>query len=284
MKFLLIGHYAFDVLHDNGTERQQRGGMHQAIAFLAGLASRQDRIVPVFPLQGEELPAVVQDLKEMTNVDVGGIYGMETPSHRVHYFPQPDGTRVACVREMAEPIPFERIRKFLDADGVLINMMSGTDLRLETMDEIRMAIRGTGTRLHLDFHNLTMGVGSDGVRVRRPVTAWRRWAFMVDTLQLNEEEIAGLSAERMPERQTVGHLLTLGVKGVVVTRAARGATLYTSEHKQIVQKDVAAPQAAADPGIGGGDRFGAAFLLRYCATGSPVEAVEFAVSAMTGSG
>jgi sugar/nucleoside kinase (ribokinase family) len=284
MKFLLLGHYAIDVLHDNGAEQEQRGGMHRVIASMAGLASRQDRIVPVFGVQGEELPALLQELKELPNVDAGGIYAMDTPSHRVHYFPQANGTRVACVKEMADPIPFERIRKFLDADGVLINMMSGADLRLETLDEIRMAIRGTGTKLHLDVHNLTLGVGADGVRIRRPVPEWRRWAFMADILQLNEEEIAGLTAERMPERQAVGHLLTLAVKAVVVTRAVRGATLYTSEHKQTVRKDVAAPPAAADPGVGSGDRFGAAFFLRYCATGNPGEALDFALSTMNGTG
>src|SRR5512136_2026358 len=106
MKFLLLGHYAYDVLHDNGAEHQQHGGMHRAIAFMAGLASRQARLVPVFGVQSKELPEVVQELKEMPNVDVGGIYAMETPSHRVHYFLQPDGTRIDCVREMAEPIPF----------------------------------------------------------------------------------------------------------------------------------------------------------------------------------
>jgi hypothetical protein len=284
MRFLILGHYAYDVLHDSeGAERQERGGMHRVIERLAGLASRQDRIVPVFGVQNAEHAGIIQELKAFPNVDVSGIYPMETSCHHVHYYPQASGARVACVREMADPIPFDRIRKFLDADGVLINMMSGTDLRLETLDEIRMAIRGTATKLYLDLHNLTLGVGPDGERRRRPVPEWRRWAFMADTLQMNEEEIGGLTLERMSEEQTVGHLLTLSVRGVVVTRGARGATLFTSEHKQIVQKDVPAPAAPGEPGPGSGDQFGAAFFLQYCTTGDLGKSLEFAVAAMAGT-
>jgi hypothetical protein len=282
MKFLVLGHYSYDVLHDSeGAERQERGGLHRVIERLAGLASRQDRIIPVFGVQSADHAEVTQELKTLPNVDVSGVYAMETPCHRVHYYPQANNTRVACVREMADPIPFDRIRKLLDVDGVLINMMSGTDLRLETLDEIRMAIRGAATKLHLDFHNLTLGVGPNGERLRRPVPEWRRWAFMADTLQMNEEEIAGLTLERMSEQQTVGHLLTLGVKGVVVTRGAMGATLFASEHKHVVRKDVPAPAAGGEPGPGSGDRFGAGFFLQYCTTGDLGTSLEFAVAAMT---
>jgi hypothetical protein len=281
MKLLILGHYSYDVLHDSeGGERQERGGTHRVIEWLAGHLSRQDRIIPVFGVQSAEHAGVIQELKALPTVDPVGIYTMETPCHRVHYYPQAGGTRVACVREMAEPIPFERIRKFLDADGVLINMMSGTDIVLETLDEIRMAIRGTPAKLHLDLHNLTLGVGPNGERMRRPVPEWRRWAFMADTLQMNEEEIAGLTMERLTEQQTVGHLLTLGVKGVLVTRGTAGATLFTSEHKQIIRHDVPAPSVPGESGPGSGDRFGGAFFLQYCTTGDPVKSLESAVAAL----
>ncbi len=87
MKFLIIGHYAHDVLHDRrGDERILRGGLHRLIERLSALASHQDRIIPVFGVQSGEHPAVVQELKSLPNVDAGGVYAMETPSHRVHYY------------------------------------------------------------------------------------------------------------------------------------------------------------------------------------------------------
>jgi len=285
MKLLLLGHYASDVVHGaDGSERLRRGGLHRVIERLSALASRQDRITPVFAAGSAEYPDIIQELAAFSNVDTGGIYAVDMPSPRVHYYEQQDGVRVECVKELAAPIPFERIRKYLDVDGVLINMMSGADLRLETLDEIRMIVRGAGTKLHLDMHNLTTGVGAKGERMRRPVPLWRRWAFMVDTVQMNEEEIAGLTGEQMAEQQTIGHLLTLSVKAVLVTRGAGGASLYTSEHKHVVRKDVPAPELTGTQEPGSGDLFGAAFFLRFCAAGDPAAALEYAVATAAGAG
>jgi sugar/nucleoside kinase (ribokinase family) len=282
MKFLIIGHYSYDVLHEqDGREHLQAGGLHQAIALLSSLCSRQDRILPVFGVHSTEYQQVVETLRQCSNVETAGIYAIDSPTHRVHYYPGADGTRVACVKEIAPPIPYDRIKKFLDVDGILVNMVSGSDLALDALDEIRMAVRGTTTKLHFDFHNLTLGIGKDHERVRRPVVEWRRWAFMIDTVQLNEEEIAGLAVDSLSEQETAGHLLTLSVKGVLVTRGVEGASLYYNEHKKILRKDFPAPATDAGPRVGGGDLFGVAFLWHYCRTGDLFAAAEGAVLTAT---
>jgi sugar/nucleoside kinase (ribokinase family) len=143
-----------------------------------------------------------------------------------------------------------------------------------------MEIRQEAIPVHFDFHNLTMGVNPRGERFRRPLADWRRWAFMIDTVQLNEEEIAGLGVNRMSEQETAGHLLTLGGKGVIVTRGARGATLYTNERKKIVRRDIPVEAVSGEPDTTGlGDIFGAAFLYRCVASASLVDAVTFAGAA-----
>jgi hypothetical protein len=229
-----------------------------------------------------EHQTVVETLHQLTNVETAGIYAMDSPTHRVHYYPGSKGAYVVCVKEMAPPIPYDRIKKFLDVDGILLNMISGNDLRLETLDEIRMTVRGTPTKLHFDFHNLTLGIDEDNQRVRRPVVEWRRWAFMMDTVQLNEEEVAGLAMESRTEQQTAGHLLTLSVKGVLVTRGAGGASLYHNEHKKVLRKDFPAPTSDSGIRVGAGDMFGAAFLWQYCKTGDLFAAAEGAVLAAAG--
>ena len=186
-------------------------------------------------------------------METAGIYVQSVPVHRVHYYFRDPGDYVECTRQLAPPIPFQRIKPPVGADGVLINMVSGVDIALDTLDEIRMAVRGRDVPLHLDFHSLTTAVNERFERTRRPVEAWRRWAFMMDTLQFNEDEIAGLAPEAMSEEQTVGHLLTLGVHGVVVTRGARGVTVYRSEHKKVIRAEISggtAQTTAARVGAG----------------------------------
>ena len=100
---------------------------------------------------------------------------------------------------------------------------------------------------------------------------------MVDTLQFNEDEIAGLAREPMSEEQTVGHLLTLGVHAVTVTRGARGATVYRSEHKKVIRAEIPG-NGAEEPllSVGRGDVFGAAFHVHYLQHRDPVAAATYA--------
>ena len=278
MKILLLGHLCIDVAHPPGAEASESwGGIANAVAALAGLVDRNDVILPVAGVGREDQKAFSAWLAELPSVDASGIFPLEGPTNRIHLYEQDDGTHIACTKNMAPPIPFERIRKLLVADALLISMASGADISIDTLDLVRLEIRPRATPVHFDYHNLTLGVNEKGERFRRPLPDWRRWAFMIPSVQLNEEEIAGLSLERMREEQTIGHLLTLGVKGVVVTRAARGATLYTSEHKKILRHDIAGvPAPGPASTIGLGDAFGAAFLFHHAGSGDLRAAAEFA--------
>ncbi len=265
MRILVLGHLSFDVFHAaDGTETELYGGLFRSIAVLSAACAKGDRIVPVCGVGESEHREITARLGELPGVETTGVYAQSVPVHRVHYYFRESGDYVECTRQLAPPVPFQRIKPHVGADGVLINMVSGVDIALDTLDEIRMAVRGRDVPLHLDFHSLTTAVNERFERTRRPVEAWRRWAFMVDTLQFNEDEIAGLAREPMSEGQTVGHLLTLGVHGVVVTRGARGATVYRSEHKKVIRAEIPG-NGAEEPllAVGRGDVFGAAFHMHY---------------------
>ena len=268
MKFLVLGHLCLDVIHPTaGPEIQGFGGIYYAATTMAVLAERSDHIIPVFGVNREDHGPLLQDLARFPAIDTSGIYVFDHPTNQVHLFYRDGGARTECSKHIAEPIPFERIRPHLPVDGILVNMISGFDLTLETLDQIRMMVRPHGIPIHLDFHSLTLGVRANHERFRRPLDNWRRWAFMTETVQLNEEEIAGLSRDTMTEQQTVGHLLTLGVRGVVVTRGERGASVFTNEKKKVVRQDI--PGIRVDRAVdatGCGDVFGAVFLQQYLRT------------------
>lgn len=210
-------------------------------------------------------------------MDPSGIYTLEAPTNAIHVYKQPTGTRIACAADIAPAIPFDRIKKFLGVDAAIVNMASGFDITLETLDMIRMELRPRSTPIHFDYHNLSMGVSGNGERFRRPIPDWRRWAFMNTSVQLNEEETVGLAMEKLTEAQTVGHLLTLGVHAVLITRGAGGSTLFTSEHKKVLRHDF-----PAEEGVGGhdstglGDIFGAAFAFHHAQHADMAAATEFA--------
>jgi hypothetical protein len=279
MRLLVLGHLSLDVFHPaEGNELEEPGGLFRSVAALSSLCGRNDRIIPVAGVGTKEYAQILSRFAALPSVDTGGLYRQNVPVHRVHYYFRDERDYVECARELAPPIPFQRIKPHLDVDGILINMVSGVDITLETLDEIRMAVRNDGIPIHLDYHNLTTAVNDRHERVRRPLLEWRRWAFMVDTLQCNEEEIAGLTLEGLPEPATAGHMMTLGVKGLLVTRGIRGVTLYTSQHKTLMREDIPVP-AGSEPrmAIGHGDVFGAAFWITYRKTRDLLASVTEAV-------
>jgi hypothetical protein len=228
-----------------------------------------------------ELPRVREIFGALPRVHTEGLYPVNSPTNTVHIIPNGGGPAIQCSPDINPPIPFERIRRFLNVDGVLVNMVSGFDIALETLDYIRMTVRDSGAALHLDVHNLTQDVNEKHERFRRPVETWRRWAFMVDSVQFNEEEIAGLTPEGYAEQQTVGHLLTLGVKAVLVTRGRLGATVYTDPQKTLERNDILPVQlpAGAKP-VGHGDRFGAAFFYHMLSSQQPGAAAQQAIDSV----
>ncbi len=279
MKFLLIGHFCFDVHHPlDGSEHVRYGGIYHALAIMASIMEKGDTVLPVFGLGKTDYDEVVDKLSRLSNVSTEGIFKLPAPTNRVHFYASPEHPPVECSKDIAPPIPYDKIRRHLSVSGVLVNMVSGSDITLETLDHVRMAIRSHNIALHFDYHNLTLGVGEEHRRYRRPVEEWRRWAFMTDTVQLNEEEIAGLSPDHMSEAQAVAHLLTLGTKSVVITRGAGGASTFHLEHKHVIRTDI--PGISVNGGkadtTGCGDVFGAAFHYHYTKTSDLQGSAEFA--------
>lgn len=285
MKLVLIGHACIDVFRAGSTDPvREYGGILTPARVLAGLSGAGDLVLPVCGVGAQDYAAVLEQLAAFPALSTAGIIRLPgtTPEvwHASGHGVGGNGRGVVCARETAPPIPFAKIRKHLaGADGILVNMMSGADIVLETLDLLRMEIRQRGVPLLLDYHNLTTTVNDRFERVRGPLPEWRRWAFMTDLVQLNEEEMAGLGPGLGSEESTAGHFLTMSVRAVVVTRGARGASVYTSEQKKIRRHDVPPPEEAPSVEITGlGDLFGAALLRHYVAGRDPVAAASHAAS------
>jgi sugar/nucleoside kinase (ribokinase family) len=159
-------------------------------------------------------------------------------------------------------------------------MISGNDIGLETLDEIRMETAERRTPVYFDVHSLTLGVLPDGRRDLRPVELWRRWLFMLHAVQMNEAEAGVLTGGQYDRENLVKQIVSLGTRHVVVTGGASGATFYAAERKHPVATHLPAELPgggrAADP-TGCGDVFGAAYCAHFAAGGDALASVAFAV-------
>lgn len=275
MKITVIGHFCLDIFHRlDGTEERKLGGIFHSLAALANLVGDRDTIFPVFGIGETEFTEVKKVISQYKNIDDSGIFQFPGESNYIHYF---DDRPNECSLNIAKPIPFPHIKKFLNVDGVYINMLSGKDITVDTIDEIRLEVRGKKTPIHLDLHCLTLRVNDDGTRFRNPMADWRRWCFMMDSVQMNDEEAAGISVEHFNDELLAKQMIPLMVKAFIITRAEKGATLFQEEHKQLLQTEIA-HETNLNPvsTIGSGDIFGASLLYAYLKKKNYFEAAEFA--------
>jgi len=119
----------------------------------------------------------------------------------------------------------------------LVNMVSGADIILRHSDIFGWKFANVVFPIHFDFHSLTLGTDKEFKRFRRPLTDWRRWCFMLNSIQMSEEEALGLSAERYDEKTLTNHLMTLMVETLLITRGKRGLTVIVQDiHKKLTHK------------------------------------------------
>lgn len=278
MTLTIIGHFCLDLIHHaDENEVRSYGGIFFSIAAAANVLAATDRVRPVFGVGRAEYDELIERLSTYSNVDTSGVFKTPGPTNQVHLMYGDDTRRVECSRHIADPVPWKRIKSALDTDMVLINMISGFDVTLETLDEIRMAIRDEHIPIAMDVHSLTLGIREDGTRYHRPVTDWRRWLFMLDAVQMNDEEAAILSAERPDEATLARHILSLNTKACIVTKGSKGCTVYVDDRKRFLQHDIepVAETRAVDP-TGCGDVFAATYCSSYMKTRDILKSAAFA--------
>jgi sugar/nucleoside kinase (ribokinase family) len=167
-------------------------------------------------------------------------------------------------------IPTNDLHRF---DGVLINMISGNDISLAQLIELRKNFVGT---IYFDVHTLSRGIDKNLNRNFRRIDDFNKWAKCIDILQVNESELLTLSDQK-DETKIVEKLFALGIKQFIVTKAELGATVYFINNEGKIKschKD--AIQVKIKNKVGCGDVFGAVYFYNYIKNKNILAALELA--------
>ncbi len=76
-------------------------------------------------------------------------------------------------------------------DAVYLNFITGDELDLACAQALRLSFSGP---IYCDLHSLLLMTGPGGSRQRRSLDRWSEWLRCFDVVQLNEDELAALSA------------------------------------------------------------------------------------------
>lgn len=256
MKILVIGHTVVDKIHFKNNVETKPGGIYFSLLgfFYSGLNVEIDLLTGVtknnFELFSEDFNKVKL---------IGKSFSDKMPVN--HLILKEGEEREEAYEYIPKGLDVTQISDFSVYDGVFINMVSGFDIEINDLYYIRQNFQGP---IYIDIHTLSRGVDENNHRYFRPVPHAEVWHGNVDFLQANESEILTLG-ENYTKDEIIDDILSLGTKGVIVTKGEKGAELnfvdsgkrkLTAENKSI---------DSSEPCVGCGDFFGASFFSHWLA-------------------
>jgi len=254
MNFLIIGHSVVDkIIEESKTSINPGGIFYSVISFLSQL-NADDKIFlcSAIDKKSEKLFSEIYDEVEGKFMQ----YVESIPEVELKIDDEKERKEKYSHIGQNLELPKENLNQF---SGILINMITGFDISLTQLQELRKNYSGL---IYFDVHTLSRGVDNDLIRSFRPIENFNKWAKCIDILQANESELQTLSNQN-DEIKIIKKMFSYGVKQVIITRADRGASVYFSEDNILKKYDVGALQVEVANKVGCGDVFGSVYFYNF---------------------
>lgn len=291
MKLGIVGTFVWDTLWTLADVRAGRpfetwGGLAYSLAGAA--AARPDgwEIVPIVKVGSDLADEARRCMADLPGIDPNrGVLVVPEPNNRVELRYTDEVRRGERLTGGVTAWAWDELAPRLQGlDALCVNFLSGFEMGLETAERVRASFAGP---MYADLHSLFLGCPGAGVRARRSLPEWERWAACFHALQLNEDELAMLGGDGdLPVATRAARLLEQGPGLVVVTQGGEGATAVSHPafpddprawpawrpHAADFRAASVSPDESHLPGdpTGAGDVWGAAFFCSLLG-GLPVE-------------
>ena len=254
MKLLIIGQSVVDRISYKGNEELKPGGIFYSTLALRYLAEQDDEIFLCTSMCKKD-EYLFKDIYEIVDKEyVQYVDNIPTVKLNVYDDKERDETYSNIIQNLT--LPLNELNKF---DGIFINMITGFDINLKQMEEVRKEYNGL---IYFDVHTFSRGVRDDMKRNFRRIPAFDKWAKTIDILQVNEEEIQTIS-DNKNEIDIVREMFSYGIRILIVTKDEHGARAYFIEKNEIKSVFISAIKVKVLNKIGCGDVFGAVFFYNY---------------------
>jgi len=254
LNILVIGHSVVDSILENKRCSIKPGGIFYTVVSLLSQIEQEDKIFLCSNIDNNNA-VLFRDTYD--RVEKKFIQIVNSIS-RVELVLSEDGERKETYSKIAENLmlPEKDLNIF---NGILINMITGYDLSLNQLKELRRNYEGI---IYLDVHTLSRGVDQNLNRIFRPIKDFSEWAKCIDILQSNESELKTLS-NKSEEITIVEELFSYGINQIVITRSDKGATVFYNDLNSFNYVYKEALQLKTINKVGCGDVFGAVYFYNY---------------------
>jgi sugar/nucleoside kinase (ribokinase family) len=270
----VVGHLVRDqIMSTDGKVTIALGGIAYNLATLCSLMEA-GKVYPVCRIGLDTRGMLLDAFDSYNAMDGSGIAFNRHPNVLNRLVYRSDGCRDEWNSRRPSPLSLKRVPGNVDA--VIINFISGNDVRLKELKEFRKQYRGL---IYCDFHSLALGRGKDGRRYYRFHPRWREYLSAVDIIQMNLHELSSIVNREPTTPEDIAffckRLLEAGPSIAIVTNGEAGTTCSMSSSKRSYYVPAVHVPVAVDP-TGCGDALGAAFVYHYLQTGDPLKSMELA--------
>ena len=254
MKLLIIGHSVEDhFLIDNSGEIKPGGIYYTASAFNY-IKEPGDEIALLTAIEKNNYKLFSPVFDNFDNKYFQEVDSIPKVFLQIHKYDERD----ECYNKITENlrINIDNINSF---DGIIINMITGFDISLNQLINIRRSYKGL---IYFDVHTLSRGLEADGKRSFRVIPDFNKWAEMIDMIQVNQHELLTLS-DKKEQLEIVKEILDTGTKYLILTLEDMGARIFYLENGEVNSIFKPAIKIETKNKIGCGDIFGAVFFYSY---------------------
>jgi sugar/nucleoside kinase (ribokinase family) len=279
LKITVIGTINKDtIIFPTGKRTESFGGIMYNLSALAGLGGKWVSIYPICNLGYDVYNEVEKILKRYKNVKLNGINKVRKKNNHAFLFIDQNNQRKEILQNRVPALRFDQVKPYLGSNLILINFISGFDIKLDDLKKIR---RKTDALTFMDVHSLTLGIDKDGKRFLKAPKDWQEYIKQADIVQTNLIELSTLSGKELrswKEAQDFGkHVLSLGPCMLLVTLGEDGAVMIQREGKEYQFKKCKGIKVRGfKDATGCGDVFSAGFLVCYFHTSDFVRSLVFA--------
>jgi hypothetical protein len=294
MRVGVIGSFVWDIIYGRDPRRdavEEWGGITYALSAFDAALPDSWQIVPLAKVGSDLWPRARQFVNGLRRIAPDAM-PIEVPdaNNRVRLEYATDELRSEILRGGVPPWTWVGLRPLLrDLDALYINLISGFELDLETLQLIRGHFRGP---IYLDLHSLLLGIQPDGTRFFRPIQNPPDWFACADLLQVNEQEMSMMAPDPMAlsaaamQAGVQSLLVTLGKRGVVYVVAPgfdrlddlRRPNAWRVGAVKTALVPAEAVDSSGDP-TGCGDVFGATYFSRLLTGDTFAVALKAAIHA-----
>ena len=269
MKFLLIGQSVEDHIYYKGDYKVKPGGIYYSVSALEYIKEKDDEIYLCTIYRKDD--SLFSSLYEKIKPDYFNYTGT-IPKVKLNVFD--DRERKETYEDITGNLNVntDDLNRF---DGILINMITGFDISLGQIQEIRKNFSGT---IYFDVHTFSRGLNDNMEREFRLIPEFDKWLQNIDILQANSRELFTLM-DSDDKKEIIKFILGTNVKCLLETKGKNGAFCYTIDNSLITINGLPSLNIDVRNQVGLGDVFGAVFFYNYIKNRSVNEALKYAVAA-----